>query len=313
MSNTFHIKGLGLRYGEMSTSEFISACLPGTPTVSINHDDPKPKQILLGLNLRRFSGVGRMALDAAAQALVSAGAVIPLADSAATNPNAQKTGLYIGSALGAVESSFLFMDSILDAGAQLASPTHFSHSVNNAFCGLLSMSLNIQGPSCTVCQFELSFAGALQAALCAIKSGSIESALVGAVEQAYPQMELVQAHALTTEDFKMPEHSCAVFFLISAGKPESGVTIFMPDWRMDGTKPVQTSDSGLYSMENPHNIMLNRFYTTHPAVHALDVAMAMNILNSSQTSTETCSAIRSTCTNHRRAVSAGITIKRASR
>lgn len=234
MSVKFYVKGLGLYHGGKDDMGNL----------------PPLAEILPGVNLRRVSAVGRLALGSAARALGGSGLAVPLDEN-----KAPKVGLYIGSSLGAAGSSFAFMDSILDGGAQLASPTHFSHSVNNVFCGFLSLHLNIQGPSCTVCQFGLSFAGAVQGALDALAAGAVDLALVGAVEECCPPMALARQRVQAAAP--PPELDCAAFFLLSRESADAWAQIAPPEWEC-GPRPGDASP-----------------YRAHPAGQALDLAAAL--------------------------------------
>jgi hypothetical protein len=214
--------------------------------------------------VRRISKTGRTALAAACRAVVDARFPVPFAEDLAP-----KVGLYIGTAFGVIDSNFLFMDSICEYGAQLASPTHFSHSVNNAYCGFLSMKLNIQGPSCTVCQFGLSFAGALQAALPALSSRSVDLALVGAVEQAYDGLCALRKDPPAAEgQAGLRKHSCTVFFVISREPDPRYPKISCPVWRHP--RPVRP-DNGLVGggFQGERHL-----YAGHMAEQALDLAAA---------------------------------------
>jgi hypothetical protein len=219
--------------------------------------------------MRRISKTGQAALAAACQAAVDARLPAPFTDEFAT-----KAGLYIGTAFGVIDSNFLFMDSICEYGAQLASPTHFSHSINNAYCGFISMHLNIQGPSCTVCQFGLSFAGALQAALSALCSRSIDLALVGAVEQAYDGLRAFRRQPLAAEEQTgLIKHACAAFFIISREPDARYPKISPPVWlhtpQNGHAQNGRAIDAACGKLSGER-----RFYAGHMAEQALDVAVA---------------------------------------
>lgn len=125
--------------------------------------------------LRRFPRYAQTALLAALYALDDAGW--------REDGLLHHTALVIGTAHSGVRMSLDFMDSILDNGVHLASPTAFSHAVNNMGAGLLSLALGMEGPCVTVSQFELSFAGALSAAAMLIEHGRAERVLLGAVDE----------------------------------------------------------------------------------------------------------------------------------
>jgi hypothetical protein len=91
-------------------------------------------------------------------------------------------GIYSGLAYGPLETNFRFLDSLLDGGEGCASPTIFSHSVHNAMAGYLSRVFKITGPVMTFTSFTWPFLIALREAFWALKTGSINRALVVAAE-----------------------------------------------------------------------------------------------------------------------------------
>ncbi|MDR1856542.1 MAG: beta-ketoacyl synthase chain length factor [Desulfovibrio sp.] len=129
-----------------------------------------------GGKLRRVPRCVRMGLLAACRALASAG-----------DPETRSMGLVIGSAHCAVATSLDYMDSLLDEGPRLSSPTAFSHSVCNVATGLVGMLLDIRGPGHAVSQFGLSFAGALTAAATILRAGRADRVLAGVVEEVDPR------------------------------------------------------------------------------------------------------------------------------
>ena len=133
------------------------------------------REIFPGPALRRIPKLVRMALLAATDALDMAHWRTPAI--------LENTALVVGSAYGCQQMSLDFMDSILDNGPQLSSPTAFSHSVNNVLTGLVSLHLGMRGPCMNVTQFEHSFAGAVQAATALLASKRAGRVLLGMADE----------------------------------------------------------------------------------------------------------------------------------
>ncbi len=131
--------------------------------------------------VRRIPAYVRAALLSGHRVLSEAG-LFPIADGMAHD-----IGLIVASAYGCQTTGFHFMDSLLDAGPNLASPTAFSYSVTNVAAGVVSASLGIQGHNLTISQFELSFGGALQAAAALLEARRARAVVIIAVEENDPR------------------------------------------------------------------------------------------------------------------------------
>jgi hypothetical protein len=101
----------------------------------------------------------------------------------------EKTGLFWGTSFGPLETSFRFLDTLLDDGEGQASPTLFSHSVHNAAAGYLSRIFTINGPAITLSSYTWPFLDALNQAFLTICSGVIDRAIVVTSEMCSPLME----------------------------------------------------------------------------------------------------------------------------
>lgn len=120
--------------------------------------------------LRRVDHLSRMALLAAGKALKD------------TDPkliNKDDTGVIMATGFGALQTTFDFLDSYIEKGDKLASPTHFSNSVHNAAAAHISIGYGITGPNLTVSQFDMSFISALITAKAWFETGAVKAVLLG--------------------------------------------------------------------------------------------------------------------------------------
>lgn len=90
-----------------------------------------------------------------------------------------RTGVIVATGFGALETTFAFLDSYIEKGDRLSSPTHFSNSVHNAPAAHIAISYGIQGPNLTVSQFDLSFISALMTARIWLAEKRVDTVLVG--------------------------------------------------------------------------------------------------------------------------------------
>ena len=124
--------------------------------------------------LRRVDHFSKMAL---------LGSYLALEDAGQLEGDRQRMGMIIATGYGASRTTFAFLDSFINDGDQLSSPTHFSNSVHNAALAQVSMLLNITGPGLTVSQFEMSVPSALFTAGHWLEQGRVDSVLFGAVDE----------------------------------------------------------------------------------------------------------------------------------
>lgn len=127
--------------------------------------------------LRRMESIAKNALLCSCRALEQAGLDIH---------SPKETGLSVAVGAGSLESTCKFMDSIIDDGDELSSPTAFAGSVHNSTGLTLSVFLHLNGPCVTTGQFDFSFAGALLTAREFLKRGLCRGALVAVAEDVNP-------------------------------------------------------------------------------------------------------------------------------
>jgi 3-oxoacyl-[acyl-carrier-protein] synthase II len=122
--------------------------------------------------MRRADRFSKMAVIAASDAIKDGKVDI----------NKKTTGIILSTAFGAHQTTFDFLDDIIDYGEVGVSPTTFSNSVHNAAASYIASALDITGPTLTVTRFFFSFQGALQLARTWINDRRCDHVLVGAVD-----------------------------------------------------------------------------------------------------------------------------------
>ena len=123
--------------------------------------------------LRRMENMAKNALFCSFQSLEQAH--LPIAEP-------KMMGLSVAVGAGSLENTCKFMDSILDDGDELSSPTAFAGSVHNSTGLALSLFLQIKGPCVTTGQFEASFPAALLSAISFLKKGCCSDVLLVVAE-----------------------------------------------------------------------------------------------------------------------------------
>ncbi len=128
--------------------------------------------IVKSRELRRLDHFSRLALLGACLACEDAG----------QNLVGERTGLIVASAYGASTTTFSFLDSVINDGDALASPTLFSNSVHNAAAAHIAKHLKITGPNLSLTQGRLSVPMALMTAAHWLAEGRVDAVLCGAVD-----------------------------------------------------------------------------------------------------------------------------------
>ena len=162
--------------------------------------------------LRRAEQISKNVLLCAFRALEQA----QLKDSA----NAD-LGISLAMGAGALESTLKFMDSIIEDGDELSSPTAFASSVHNSTALFLSLFLKIHGPCAVTGQLDASFAAALLTAQQFLAKNMCRHVLVAVTEDTNPLLTDVlqkDAHALDPFVYQaqLPASRLAGAFVVSA-------------------------------------------------------------------------------------------------
>ena len=158
--------------------------------------------------IRRLDRYSRLALLGASLAFEDAGLA----------PGGAGMALVIASGQGSANSSYAFVESMIEGRDALNSPSHFSNSVHNAAAAAVSSVFGLTGPCLTVSLGRDSLATGLSAAINYLERGYAELVLFGAVDEYAPPYARGSDEALGP----MVHGEGAVFFILSskiAGKP----------------------------------------------------------------------------------------------
>lgn len=191
-----------------------------TPAYIVKPEHMEDKVLLK--KIRRADRFSKMAVIAASDAIKDSGVDI----------NKNRTGIILSTAFGAHQTTFDFLDDIIDYGEVGVSPMTFSNSVHNAAASYIASALDIMGPTLTITRFFFSFQSALQLAQTWISDNRYDYVLVGAVDVCGEVMRYIFDKKLgTSEDgtirpfnFKhpsppVPGEGC-VFYLVSGKSSE---------------------------------------------------------------------------------------------
>lgn len=137
--------------------------------------------------MRRADRFSKMATLAAYDALAQSG-------TARENP--ERVGIIFATAFGPHNTTFSFLDDILNYGDAGVSPTIFSNSVHNAAVSYISNTLKIKGPTWTITCFHNPFQQALQMAQVWLDEGRCDQVLVGAGDECGTVLEYICSQKL---------------------------------------------------------------------------------------------------------------------
>lgn len=121
-------------------------------------------------SLRRIDRFIQMALLSSSLAVEDSG--IELRDRT-------RVGIVFGTGYGPLNTTFNFLDSLIDFGDKCASPTLFANSVHNSLAAQVSISLKLQGPSLTLTSFEQTTVAVMAEADNWLQGGDVDYVLAG--------------------------------------------------------------------------------------------------------------------------------------
>ncbi len=136
-----------------------------------------PSAALDAARARRFDRAARLVATAMGAALVDA-------DVEATTPlDRARTAAIAGNAFGNVDGSMRFMRRVLEKGAALASPADFPNLVPSSPVSHAAIYHRLQGPALCTPDLSTSAECAFASALALVRSGDVEAAVAGSVEE----------------------------------------------------------------------------------------------------------------------------------
>jgi 3-oxoacyl-[acyl-carrier-protein] synthase II len=138
-------------------------------------------------SMRRADRFSKMAALAAYDAVAESGLSLD---------RPERVGILFASAFGPHNTTFKFLDEILDYGDAGVSPTVFSHSVHGAAVSYISQMLGVHGPVWTITRFNDPFRAAVQMAEAWLSEGRCDYVLVGAGDECGSAMEAICAMKL---------------------------------------------------------------------------------------------------------------------
>lgn len=120
--------------------------------------------------LRRIDRFIQMALLSSFLAVEDSGVILE---------DRTRIGIIFGSGYGPLQTTFSFLDSLIDFGDKCASPTLFANSVHNSLASNVSILLKLQGPCLTVTCFEQTTCAVMSTAINWLHDGSADYVLAG--------------------------------------------------------------------------------------------------------------------------------------
>jgi len=208
------LSGMGLAAPFGGLKELRAALdtdVPSAPDHKYRVDTTSLTEFVPARRLRRVDHFTSMTLLAAYRALYDAGYGETLPE---------RMGIVLCTGYGPSETTFDFLDSIIDFGAGCASPLAFSHSVHNIPAAMLAMFLKTPCPCTTLCQLHRPVFTGLLTAQTWLSEERVDTVLLGAVDETTPLLE----HT-SNQLGRNPVGEGAAFFVLQRQEERTGRTI----------------------------------------------------------------------------------------
>jgi hypothetical protein len=256
------IKGIGFISGtEIGLTPLQS------PTGVIPHliSDDLLKSYKLPRMMRRADRFSRICAIAANEAVIDA-----VIDAEADAATMKRSAIIVVSALGPHQTTFAFLDELLDYPEAEVSPTKFSHSVHNAAASYISILCGVNGASLTITGFDNAWFNALVMAETVLLQGRCQQVLLVGADENGLLSDLLKddlAKSMNRSNFT----ECAVGMVLSK---EPGENDYCSISAMPSTKADLLVNKNGISLANGAPVLSDYNLPTTMFGNALDCAAA---------------------------------------
>jgi 3-oxoacyl-(acyl-carrier-protein) synthase len=173
--------------------------------------DPDFKQFFAPNVSRRMGKILKRALLTSREAMKAAGVEKPDA-------------IVVGTGLGCVENTEIFLDKLVREGEELLNPTYFMQSTHNTISSLVAIDSACHGYNSTYAHKGISFECALQDVFIQLKNKQIQTALAGAHDEMTPAyFTLLKKSGFLGQPGQTFAGETAVSMLLSCEKTETAL------------------------------------------------------------------------------------------
>lgn len=193
-------------------------------------------------------------------------------------------GISLAMGAGALGSTFKFLDSIIEDGDELSSPTAFASSVHNSTALFLSMFLGIHGPCVVTGQLDASFAGALLTAQQFLAKKMCPQVLVAVTEDTNPLLtEQLEKDFSVFNPFIYQPHAPAgrvAGALVVSAQPTQATQFVLDNVQLLRTDDITTQSQPQIPLRScAHSVLLLEKYLKENTAFSLREQFAGSILH----------------------------------
>ena len=173
--------------------------------------EPNYKEFFTLNESRRLGKILKRALLVSRQAMSESGV-------------SQPGAIITGTGLGCIENTEIFLEKLVREGEELLNPTHFMQSTHNTISSLVAIDAKCHNYNSTYAHSGISFECALQDAFIQLKTGKIQTALVGAHDEMTPvYFSILKKAGYLGKPNQAFAGETAVAMMLSTEKPEKAL------------------------------------------------------------------------------------------